>query len=90
MLIVNRSEAKQTVSDNFELACRHHMTVITVFHKDQLTNEIYATDMFSHDTVEAMLWKDKYLKDLNRFEVSYICYVGDQFESASGYLEFEE
>lgn len=90
MLIINRSEAKQTISDNFELACRHHMAVITVFHKDQLTNEIYATDMFSHDAVEAMQWKNNYLKDLNRLEVPYICYVGNCFECASGYIQFEE
>lgn len=90
MIISSRLEARKSVQDNFELACKFQMTVINVFHKDLITGEIVLTDMFSHDSIQAVTWRDNYLESLKKLEVPYICYVGDHFTEASGYLGFEE
>lgn len=90
MIISSRLEARKSVYDNFYLACKFQMTVINVFHKDLITGEIVLTDMFSHDAVSALTWRDNYLKSLKKLGVPYICYVGDHFTEASGYLDFEE
>ena len=90
MIINSRLEARKSVKDNFELACKFQMTVINVFHKDLITGEIVLTDMFSHDTVSALTWRDKYLQSLKKLSVPYICYVGDHFTEAFGCLDFEE
>lgn len=90
MVIYNRAEAKDVIKQNFELANRFNMAVVNVFHKDVITGEIVLTDVFSHDVFAAIAWRDNYLHSLKDIEVPYVCYVGDQFESASGYLEFEE
>lgn len=90
MIINSRFGARKAVEDSFELACKLQMTVINVFHKDLITGEIHLTDMISHDTIEAIQWRDNYLESLKKLGVPYICYVGDHFTEASGYLEFEE
>lgn len=90
MIINSRFEARKTVEYSFELASKLQMTVINVFHKDLITGEINLTDMFSHDTVSALTWRDNYLESLKKLGVPYICYVGDHFTEASGYLDFEE
>lgn len=90
MIINSRLEARKSVEDNFELACKFQMTVINVFHKDLITGEIVLTDMFSHDSIQAIIWKDDYIKSLKKLGVPYICYVGDYFTEASGFLDFEE
>lgn len=90
MIISSRLEARKSVEDNFDLACKFQMTVINVFHKDLITGEIVLTDMLSHDAVSAIIWRDNYLESLKKLEVPYICYVGDHFTEASGYLDFEE
>lgn len=90
MIISSRLEARKSVEDNFELACKFQMTVINVFHKDLITGEINLTDMFSHDTFSAITWRDNYLESLKKLGVPYICYVGDHFTEAFGCLDFEE
>ena len=90
MIINSRLEARKSVEYSFELACKSQMTVINVFHKDLITGEIYLTDIFSHDTVSALTWRDNYLESLKKLGVPYICYVGDSLIEASGYLDFEE
>lgn len=90
MIINSRLEARKSVEHSFELASKLQMTVINVFHKDLITGEINLTDMFSHDTVSALTWRDNYLQSLKRLGVPYICYVSDHFTEASGYLDFEE
>jgi hypothetical protein len=90
MIINSRFEARKSVEHSFELASKLHMTVINVFHKDLITGEIVLTDMFSHDSIQAVTWRDNYLESLKKLEVPYICYVGDHFTEASGYLDFEE
>lgn len=90
MIINSRLEARKSVEYSFELACKSQMTVINVFHKDLITGEIYLTDMFSHDTVSALTWRDNYLESLKKLGVPYICYVGNSLIEASGYLDFEE
>lgn len=90
MIINSRFEARKAVEDSFELASKLQMTVINVFHKDLITGEIYLTDIFSHDTVSALTWRDSYLESLKQLGVPYICYLGDHFAEASGYLDFEE
>lgn len=90
MIINSHLEARKSVEYSFELACKSQMTVINVFHKDLITGEIYLTDMFSHDTVSAITWRDNYLESLKKLGVPYICYVGDSLIEASGYLDFEE
>lgn len=90
MIVNSRLEAKDAIEANFEFACGFSMTVINVFHKDLITGEIHLTDMLSHDSVQAIVWKDNYLKSLKELGVPYICYVGDHFTEASGALEFEE
>ena len=90
MIISSRLEARRSVEDNFELACKFQMTVINVFHKDLITGEIVLTDMFSHDTVNAIAWRDNYLESLKKLGVPYICYVGNYFTEASGCLDIKE
>ena len=90
MIINSRLEARKSVEYSFELACKSRMTVINVFHKDLITGEIVLTDMFSHDSIQAVTWRDNYLESLKKLEVPDICYVGDHFTEASGYLDFEE
>ena len=90
MVINSRLEARKSVEDSFELACKFQMTVINVFHKDLITGEIVLTDMFSHDSIQAIIWKDDYIKSLKKLGVPYICYVGDYFTEASRCLDFEE
>ena len=90
MIINSSSEAYKAVADNFDLACNFQMTAINVFHKDLVTGEINLTDMLSHDSVQALIWRDNYLESLKKLRVPYICYVGDHFTEASGYLAFEE
>lgn len=90
MVINSRLEARKSVEDNFEIACKFQMTVINVFHKDLITNEIVLTDMFSHDSIQAIIWRDDYIESLKKLGVPYICYVGDHFTEASGYLDFEK
>lgn len=90
IIISSRLEARKSVEHSFELACKFQMTVINVFHKDLITGEIVLTDMFSHDSIQAVKWRDNYLESLKKLEVPYICYVGDHFTEASGYLDFEE
>lgn len=90
MIINSRSEAYKAVADNFDLACNFQMTAINVFHKDLITGEINLTDMLSHDSVQAIVWRDAYLESLRKLGVPYICYVGDHFTEASGALDFEE
>ena len=89
MIINSLSEARKSVEDNSELAWEFSMTVINVFHKDLITGEIVLTDMFSHDSIEAIIWRDDYLESLKKLGVPYICYVGDHFTEASGCLDFE-
>lgn len=90
MVINSRLEARKSVEDNFELACKFQMTVINVFHKDLITGEIVLTDMFSHDSIQASIWRDDYIESLKKLGVPYICYVGDYFTEAEGCLDFEE
>lgn len=90
MIIFSREQAKEIIKENFELASKADLTVINVFHKDLITGEIVLTDMFSHDSVEAMIWKDNCLKSFKKLNVPYICYVGNNFEEAFGALEFTE
>lgn len=90
MIINSRFEARKSVEHSFELASKLRMTVINVFHKDLITGEIHLTDMFSHDTIEDLTWRDNYLESLKKLGVPYICYVGDHFTEAFGCLEFEE
>lgn len=90
MIINSRLDASKFVEDSFELACKFQMTVINIFHKDLITGEIVLTDMFSHDSTQAIIWRDNYLKSLKKLEVPYICYVGDHFTEASGCLDFED
>ena len=90
MVIFSREQAKEIIKENFELASKAYLTVINVFHKDIITGEIVLTDMLSHDSVEAMIWKDNCLKSFKKLNVPYICYVGDHFTEAFGALEFTE
>ena len=90
MIINSNSEASKAVADNFDLACEFQMTAINVFHKDLITGEVILTDMLSHDSVQALIWRDNYLESLRKLGVPYICYVGDHFTEASGALDFEE
>lgn len=90
MIINSNSEAYKAVADNFDLACEFQMTAINIFHKDLVTSKVILTDMLSHDSVQALIWRDNYLESLKKLGVPYICYVGDHFTEASGYLDFEE
>lgn len=90
MIINSCLEARKSVEANFEIACKLQMTVINVFHKDLITDEIVLTDMFSHDSIQAIIWRDDYIESLKKLGVPYICYVGDHFTEASGYLDFEK
>ena len=90
MIINSRLEARKAVEENFRLACEFQMTVINVFHKDLITDEIVLTDMFRHDSIQAIIWRDDYLESLKKLGVPYICYVGDHFTEASGCLDFEK
>lgn len=55
MIVNSRLEAMDAIEANFEFACGFSMTVINVFHKDLITGEINLTDMFSHDSVQAIV-----------------------------------
>ena len=90
MIIFSREQAKEIIKENFELASKAYLTVVTIFHQDIDTKEVYMTDLFSHDSVEAMVWKDNYLEFCKKLNVPYICYVGDYFTEAFGTLEFTE
>ena len=90
MIINSSSEAYKAVADNFDLTCEFKMTAINVFHKDLITGEVILTDMLSHDSVQALIWRDSYLESLKKLGVPHICYVGDHFTEASGALDFEE
>ena len=90
MIIFSREQGKEIIKENFELASKAHLTVVNIFHQDIYTKEVYLTDLFSHDSVEAMIWKDNYLKSCKKLNVPYICYVGDHFAEAFGALEFTE
>ena len=90
MIIYTRTEAQKQIHDNFELAVKLSMTVINVFRKDEITGEIHLTDMFSHNTIEAVNWKNNYTAALKKLNVPYIVYVGDHFVEANGYLEFKD
>lgn len=90
MVIYTRNEAQEQIHDNFELAAKLNMTVINVFRKDEITGEIHLTDMFSHDTIEAVTWKNNYIASLKKLDVPYIVYVGNYFAEAHGCLEFKD
>lgn len=90
MIIYSRSEAKELVDRNCEIAEHSSMVVVTVFHTDLVTKEVCVTDMFSHDVVQAMIWKSDYLNRLKSLKVPYVAYIGNTFESAYDYVEFEE
>lgn len=90
MVIYTRTEAQKQIHDNFELASNFSMTVISVFRKVEITGEIHLTDMFSHNTIEALKWKNNYTASLKKLNVPYIVYVGDHFVEANGCLEFKD
>lgn len=90
MIIYSRSEAKELVDRNCEIAEHSSMVVVTVFHTDLVTKEVCVTDMFSHDVVQAMIWKSDYLNRLKSLKVPYVACIGKTFESAYDYVEFEE
>lgn len=90
MIIYTRTEAQKQIKDNFELATNLNMTVISVLRKDEITGEIHLTDMFSHDTIEAVVWKNNYTALLKKLGVPYIVYVGNYFAEAHGYLELKD
>lgn len=90
MVIYTRNEALEQIHDNCELAAKFRMTVINVFRKVKITGEIHLTDMFSHNTIEAIKWKNNYTASLKKLGVPYIVYVGDHFVEANGCLEFKD
>lgn len=90
MVIYTRTEAQKQIDDNVELASKFSMTVITVFRKVEITGEIHSTDMFSHNTIEAVKWKNSYTASLRKLGVPYIVYVGNHFVEANGCLEFKD
>ncbi len=47
------------------------------------------TDMFSHDSIEAVTWKNNYIALLKKLDVPYTVYVGNYFAEANGCLEFK-
>ena len=65
------------------------MTVINVFRKHEITGEIHLTDMFSHDSIEAVTWKNNYIALLKKLDVPYTVYVGNYFAEADGCVEFK-
>ena len=90
MVVYTRLDAKNILDRNAEIAWQNEMTVVTVFHKDLITCETCLTDLFSHDSIQAIIWKNKYLEDLRRLGVPYACYLGDSLDSTQGELLFDK
>lgn len=90
MVVYTRLDAKNILDRNVEVAWQNEMTVVTVFHKDLITGETCLTDLFSHDSIQAIIWKNKYLEDLRRLGVPYACYLGDSLDSTQGELLFDK
>lgn len=90
MVIFSREQAKEIIKENFELASKADLTVINIFYKNLITDEIILVDVFSHDSIQTIIWRDRRLETLKKLGVPYACYVGDHLAEAFGALEFTE
>ncbi len=90
MVVYTRLDAKNILDRNVEVAWQNEMTVVTVFHKDVITGETCVTDLFSHDSIQAVIWKQKYIDDLRRLNIAYACYLNNSLDSTQGELLFDK
>lgn len=54
-LFFSREQAKEIIKENFELANKADLTVINIFYKNLITDEIILVDVFSHDSIQAII-----------------------------------
>ena len=54
-LFFSWEQAKEIIKENFELANKADLTVINIFYKNLITDEIILVDVFSHDSIQAII-----------------------------------
>lgn len=87
---MTREQAKQKLDENCKIARELDMCVVTFFITDMITHDVYSSTGFFDNGFETTCWaRDKGI-ELDKFNVSYLCYMGNRMYVGCADFKFNE
>ena len=84
------NEARAIIDKNVKIAADSQLSVVTLFVKDIVADEIVHMSMFSDSRYEANAWEHAKTEPLRRFGIPYVSYNGCTMLNSSDTFEFDK
>ena len=87
---MTREQAKQKLDENCKIARELDMYVVTFFITGMIAHDVYSSKGFFDNGFEATRWaRDKGI-ELDKLNVSYLCYIGNRMYLGCADFKFDE
>ena len=87
---MTREQAKQKLDENCKKAEELSMCVVTFFITDMITHDVYSSTGFFDNGCEAVYWVLSKAAELDKYGVTYLCYMGNRMYEGCEDFKFNE